>query len=43
MIGAGSGAGAGAIGAGFTGRKHVRLPVETQLSFTLRSPVTMAL
>ncbi len=41
LIGAGSGAAAGTVGAAFTGKKNVRLPVETQLSFVLRSPVAV--
>lgn len=39
LIGAGAGAAAGTTGAGLTGKKNVRIPVETPLSFTLRSPV----
>jgi hypothetical protein len=42
LIGAGAGAGAGTAGAVITGKKQVRLPAETLLSFTLREPVTMA-
>ncbi|HLH00667.1 MAG TPA: hypothetical protein VKX49_30455 [Bryobacteraceae bacterium] len=42
LIGAGAGAGAGTAGAVFTGKKNVRLPVETPLAFTLREPVTLA-
>jgi hypothetical protein len=41
LIGAGSGAAAGTAGAAFTGKKNVHLPVETQLAFTLRSPVSV--
>ena len=40
-IGAGAGAGAGTAGAAFTGKKNVRIPVETQLSFRLRTPVQL--
>jgi hypothetical protein len=40
-IGAGVGAGAGTVGAFFTGRKQVVLPVETELMFSLRRPVTV--
>ncbi len=35
-IGAGAGAGAGTVGAAATGKKDVRLPVESVLTFTLR-------
>jgi len=42
LIGAGAGAGAGTAGAVITGKKQVRLPAETLLSFTLREPVAMA-
>jgi len=42
LIGAGAGAGAGTAGAVFTGKKNVRLPVETPLAFTLRAPVVLA-
>jgi hypothetical protein len=42
LIGAGAGGGAGTLGAVFTGKKNVRLPVETPLAFMLRAPVTMA-
>ena len=42
LIGAGAGAGAGTAGAAFTGKKNVRLPVETPLAFSLRAPVTLA-
>ena len=41
LIGAGAGAGAGTAGAAITGKKNVRLPVETQLAFSLRTPVTL--
>jgi flagellar motor protein MotB len=41
LIGAGAGAGAGTIGAVFTGKKNVSLPVETRLSFELRRPVQL--
>jgi len=37
LIGAGAGAGAGTAGAAITGKKNVRLPVETPLTFTARS------
>ena len=42
LIGAGAGAGAGTAGAVFTGKKNVRLPVETELAFTLRQSVALA-
>ncbi len=41
LIGAGAGAGAGAVGAFFTGRKNVSLPVETPLTFRLRADVAL--
>jgi hypothetical protein len=41
LIGAGAGAGAGAVGAFFTGRKNVSLPVETPLTFRLRRDVAL--
>lgn len=41
LIGAGAGAGAGAVGAFFTGRKNVTLPVETPLTFRLRADVAL--
>jgi hypothetical protein len=41
LIGAGAGAGAGTIGEAFTGKKQVRLPVETALSFRLNQPVAI--
>ncbi len=40
-IGAGAGAVAGTAGAVITGKRNVRIPVETRLSFTLKSPVTV--
>jgi len=39
LIGAGAGGAAGAAGEAITGRKNVRLPVETPLAFSLRDPV----
>lgn len=42
LIGAGAGAGAGTVGAAFTGKKNVRLPVETPLAFSLRAPVRLS-
>jgi hypothetical protein len=42
LIGAGAGAGAGTAGAAFTGKKNVRLPVETPLTFSLSAPVTLS-
>jgi hypothetical protein len=41
LIGAGAGAAAGTTGAFITGKKNVRLPVETPLVFSLRNPVTV--
>jgi hypothetical protein len=41
LIGAGAGAAAGTTGAYVTGKKHVRLPAETPLSFTLHPAVTL--
>lgn len=41
LIGAGAGAAAGTIGAAATGKKNVRLPAESLLTFTLRQPVTL--
>jgi hypothetical protein len=41
LIGAGAGAAAGTGGAALTGRKNVYLPVETVLSFRLKSPVAV--
>jgi len=41
LIGAGAGAAAGTVGAAFTGKRNVSLPVESRLTFTLRSPVTL--
>jgi hypothetical protein len=37
LIGAGSGAAAGTIGAAITGKRQINLPVESQVTFTLRS------
>lgn len=39
LIGAGAGAAAGTVGAVFTGKRHVSLPVESRVTFTLQSPV----
>jgi hypothetical protein len=39
LIGAGAGGVAGTAGAAITGRKNVRLPVETALAFKLRTAV----
>jgi hypothetical protein len=41
LIGAGVGAAAGTTGALITGKKNVRLPVETPMVFALRSSVTV--
>jgi len=40
-IGAGVGAGAGTAGAAATGKKEIRLPAETLLTFRLTDPVTV--
>ena len=42
LIGAGAGAAAGTTTALITGRQDVKLPVESRLTFTLRTPVTVA-
>jgi hypothetical protein len=42
LIGGGIGAAAGATTAFITGKKHVRLPVETPMTFSLRSNVQVA-
>ncbi len=39
LIGAGAGAAAGTVGAAFSGRRHVTLPVESRVTFTLQSPL----
>ena len=41
LAGAGAGAGAGTAGAYFTGKKDIRLPAETLLTFRLRSAVPL--
>jgi hypothetical protein len=41
LIGAGAGAGAGTIVAVVTGKKNVRIPVETLMRFELRAPVEL--
>jgi len=41
LVGAGAGAAAGTTGALITGRKNVRLPAETTLLFSLRSPLKL--
>jgi hypothetical protein len=41
LVGAGAGAAAGTTGAFITGRKNVRLPVETPMVFSLRASVTV--
>jgi hypothetical protein len=40
-IGAAAGAGAGTAGAAITGKKDVKVPTETPLTFKLRQPVTI--
>lgn len=42
LIGAGAGAAAGTVGSVFTGKREVKLPVETTLRFSLASPVTLS-
>ena len=41
LIGAGAGAAAGTVGAAFTGKRNVTIPVESRLAFTLREPVSL--
>jgi hypothetical protein len=41
LIGAGAGAAAGTVGAAFTGKRNVSLPVESRVTFTLQSPLTL--
>jgi hypothetical protein len=41
LIGSSVGAGAGTAGAAFTGKKDIRVPAETMLSFRLARPVTI--
>lgn len=41
LIGAGAGGAAGLAGAAITGRKNIRLPVETTLAFSQRAPVSI--
>jgi hypothetical protein len=41
LIGAGAGAAAGTVGAAFTGKREVTIPVESRISFTLQSPVSI--
>ncbi len=41
LIGAGAGAAAGTAGAAATGKRNIRLPVETPLAFTLRRAVAL--
>lgn len=42
LVGAGAGGAAGTVGAAFTGKKNVRLPVESVLAFSLRKPLPVA-
>ncbi len=42
-IGAGAGAGAGTAGAAYTGKKDIRVPAETTLTFQLVRPVTISI
>jgi len=41
LIGSSVGAGAGTAGAAFTGKKDIRVPAETRVSFRLARPVTI--
>jgi len=41
LIGAGAGAAAGTIGSAITGKRNIRLPAESTLTFTLESPVSL--
>ena len=41
LIGAGAGAAAGSVGAAFTGKRHVVLPVESPVTFALQAPVAI--
>jgi hypothetical protein len=41
LIGAGAGAAAGTVGAAFTGKRHVTLPVESPVTFALQAPVAV--
>jgi hypothetical protein len=42
LIGAGAGAAAGTVGAAITGKRQINLPVESRLTFSLRSDVNIA-
>jgi hypothetical protein len=42
LIGAGAGAAAGTVGAAFTGKRQIDLPVESRVTFILRSNVNLA-
>jgi hypothetical protein len=41
LIGAGAGAVAGTVGSAITGKRNIRLPAETTLTFTLQSPISL--
>lgn len=41
LIGAGAGAAAGTVGSAITGKRQVRIPVETPIRFTLKDAVAM--
>lgn len=41
LIGAGAGAAAGAVGAAITGKRQISLPVESRVTFSLRSDVNI--
>lgn len=42
LIGSAAGAGAGTAGAAYTGKKDIRVPAETKLTFRLARPVTIS-
>jgi len=42
LIGSAAGAGAGTAGAAYTGKKDIRVPAETRLTFRLARPVTIS-
>ena len=42
LVGAGAGGAAGTVGAAITGKKNVRLPAETMLTFSLRRSLPVA-
>ena len=42
LIGSAAGAGAGTAGAAYTGKKDIRVPAETRLTFRLARPATIS-